>query len=381
VFDGLDNIPWQNLHHAYGTAEDVPALLRALANPDLQEEALSELFGNIWHQGTVYEASSHAVPFLFELAAEPSITRREEILGLVAALADGKSYLAVHAKPGGKFGEFWRQEPDFGAKLATELDHVSRTRMRVFEHAHVTKQLLNAPITMVRVGAALVLSCFPEHVSEYGPRIREAANRESEPLARAAMFWCLGAIGDASPEACAMLTSAFRDYADPREAYAAALASYRIAGQPHPEAQPLFRQLAAAVWFAYDYLNGFPCDFTAGIELEKSLLPFEPDPEGATQALLTVLKQAGANSGVYPSIVHDLLELNFEGGKWRECAHLTSTQTEVLRCLVAPDAAWRGVNRLWFLIPKGAENRLNPSSSDMQKVRDDMRSILARECA
>lgn len=58
---GLDDIPWSTLHHAYGTAEDVPELLRQLqtADPDVRNEdsPLWQLFGNIWHQGTVYEAT------------------------------------------------------------------------------------------------------------------------------------------------------------------------------------------------------------------------------------------------------------------------------------------------------------------------------------
>jgi hypothetical protein len=379
VFDQLDNIPWQNLHHAYGTAEDVPVLLRALVNSDLQEEALHELFGNIWHQGTVYEASPHAVPFLFELASEPTVTRRDQILGLIASLAKGASCLAAHAKPDDVLGRGCLQEPDFKTKFAAEREHVHRTRMRVFEYAHVTQQLLKDPLPIVRAAAALVLCRFPEHLPEYGPCIREAIKRESEPLARAAMFWCLGTIGDASPEACTMLSAAFHDCADPREAYAAAIASYRITGHTHPKALPLFRQLAAAIWFAFHYLDGFPCDFTAGMELEEFLSTFEPDPEGATQALLTVLKRAGENGRIYASIVHDLLELNFERGRWRECTRLTGVQTKVLLSLVTTDTAWSDAGGLWFLIPPNARKLSVPSPSDIQKVRDDMRSTLARE--
>ena len=71
--DRLDSIPWKDLKHAYGSAEDVPDLLRSLraASPDNAYDEGSPLwclFGNIWHQGTIYEATSYAVPFLLELA-------------------------------------------------------------------------------------------------------------------------------------------------------------------------------------------------------------------------------------------------------------------------------------------------------------------------
>ncbi|WP_075731340.1 hypothetical protein [Streptomyces acidiscabies] len=54
----LDDIQWQTLTHAYGTAEDVPALIRALYEGGEQaEEALGELYGTVYHR-----ASSRGAP-------------------------------------------------------------------------------------------------------------------------------------------------------------------------------------------------------------------------------------------------------------------------------------------------------------------------------
>ncbi|MFD8960916.1 hypothetical protein ACFV0W_29235, partial [Streptomyces anulatus] len=60
----LDARPWASYTHAYGSAEDVPGCLRALAGDDdaAAEEAQSELYGSILHQGSVYEASATAGP-------------------------------------------------------------------------------------------------------------------------------------------------------------------------------------------------------------------------------------------------------------------------------------------------------------------------------
>ncbi len=150
MFDRLDEIPWRSLHHAYGTAEEVPRLLRALAQPAQQEAALSELFGNVWHQGTVYEASSYAVPFLLELVAEPTIPGRDEILGLIGAMAAGKSYLDVHAEPGLRSGEYWRQKPDFEERLTREQKDARRTRDAVLQHWELICRLLGDEAPMVR---------------------------------------------------------------------------------------------------------------------------------------------------------------------------------------------------------------------------------------
>lgn len=71
IFADLDAQPWADREHAYGSADDVPGQLRALASDDAEEaeEALYELYGNIVHQGSVYEATAHAVPYPARLAA------------------------------------------------------------------------------------------------------------------------------------------------------------------------------------------------------------------------------------------------------------------------------------------------------------------------
>lgn len=71
-FEGLDfdAVHWASLTHAYGGAEAVPFLIRALVSADAEErsEALDELCGSIFHQGTVFAASAPAIPFLARAA-------------------------------------------------------------------------------------------------------------------------------------------------------------------------------------------------------------------------------------------------------------------------------------------------------------------------
>ena len=87
----MDGVPWQRLHHAYGTAEDVPDLLRALRSPDddTRHRAHYRLRGNIYHQGTRWEASSHAVPFLVGLADDPSTPERGLVVRLLRLVGLG----------------------------------------------------------------------------------------------------------------------------------------------------------------------------------------------------------------------------------------------------------------------------------------------------
>ncbi len=72
----LDGAEWTNLRHAYGSAEDIPALLSEL-EVGFGESRESEVWDSLWsalaHQGDVYDASFAAVPHVVRiLAKEPS---------------------------------------------------------------------------------------------------------------------------------------------------------------------------------------------------------------------------------------------------------------------------------------------------------------------
>ncbi|MFD7439872.1 hypothetical protein [Streptomyces sp. NPDC059909] len=86
-FDGVD---WAGLAHAYGSAEDVPELLRAMEDPDedVRDEALDELVSSLCHQGTVYPGTAPAVPRLGRLALHGP-GHRQQLLWLLGGIADG----------------------------------------------------------------------------------------------------------------------------------------------------------------------------------------------------------------------------------------------------------------------------------------------------
>ena len=88
---GLDEVPWESLHHAYGPAVDVPDQLRALRSAEVpvRRRALSELFGNVYHQGTRWGASCHVVPFLVALADDPDTPDRAGVAALLRSVVLG----------------------------------------------------------------------------------------------------------------------------------------------------------------------------------------------------------------------------------------------------------------------------------------------------
>lgn len=79
------------LHHAYGSAIDVPDQLRGLRSPerDTRHAALNQLSGNVYHQGTRWQASCHTVRFLVALVDDPATPDRASVLGLLRAVGVG----------------------------------------------------------------------------------------------------------------------------------------------------------------------------------------------------------------------------------------------------------------------------------------------------
>ncbi|PSL54053.1 hypothetical protein B0I31_107107 [Saccharothrix carnea] len=90
ALDGIDDVDWASLDHAYGSAEDVPQTLRHAVSEDdeVAGEALEHLFGSIYHQGTLYSATPWAVPFVARLAADPGTPRRVGLVHLLGAIAE-----------------------------------------------------------------------------------------------------------------------------------------------------------------------------------------------------------------------------------------------------------------------------------------------------
>jgi hypothetical protein len=78
---GLDAIPWAGLEHAHGIADDIPGLLRALADPlGDWDRTLDELFGDdLLHQGTCYSATAPALPFLSHMITSGALPAEQRL--------------------------------------------------------------------------------------------------------------------------------------------------------------------------------------------------------------------------------------------------------------------------------------------------------------
>ncbi|WP_141309692.1 HEAT repeat domain-containing protein [Streptomyces spinoverrucosus] len=229
---GLDAVDWAGLEHAYGDADDVPGQLSALCGPDAEErkKALHELYGNIFHQGSRYEASAAAVPFLARMAADPSVPDRDEVLELLAALAIG--YDESHL-PGGvdiagwrreiaefrardperiraEYDEWVEQAPDEGERRVREMrramfDYDLQLRYAEAElgaydavrrEVPGLRALLDDGDAAVRAATAYLLAWFPEERDASLPPLLRLLDGETNPAVTATAVVAAGLLGD-----------------------------------------------------------------------------------------------------------------------------------------------------------------------------------------
>ncbi|MFF9326720.1 hypothetical protein ACF1AY_18690 [Streptomyces sp. NPDC014776] len=149
---------WPQLHHAYGTAEDIPGLLDAVS-PGANDSGWTALWSRLCHQGTVYSASHAALPALRDLARQWSPADRQMPLLLAGAIA------ASTDQPYG--------EQDTHAVYASEMSDLAH----LAEEALQDPSLGDDPGTYVYLLAALISF---EGVDVWGERLDELNEGEYE---------------------------------------------------------------------------------------------------------------------------------------------------------------------------------------------------------
>ena len=234
--DGLEEIDWHSLQHAYGPADDVPHLLRLLLSSDgeVRDSAWQELYGNIWHQGDVYEATSYAVPFLIRMLESEEALDRDSILAFLQAVATGEAWLSEdHTWMEPVLAE---QGRDFQAEIERARRYASRAHEAVGVGLHSYHAHLGHPTPAVREAACALVCAFPEHAGRVLPALAARIETEHEVDVKVRLVQNLGLfLWEAVPaDERAPYARSLGDLLQPQEnrrvRFAAAAALLRIAG-------------------------------------------------------------------------------------------------------------------------------------------------------
>ena len=204
MLNELDLVPWRSLRHAFGDAAEVPRLIRELGSAEREQRqtALKELFACLFHQGSVYEATARAVPFLFELLADAATPERNWLAFLIASIADGQGYLKIHTSLD---EQRWRQLlAERGTTLEAELqreDEVVRAvRLAVGRRIEQLAPFLDDSQSEIRAAVARAFGQYPARAAELVPQLQAAEARETAPDARTALRLSLAKLRAARAE-------------------------------------------------------------------------------------------------------------------------------------------------------------------------------------
>jgi len=276
VLERLDEVDWGSLTHAYGSAADVPELLRALASDDseVRRRTRWELYGNIFHQGTRYEATRYAVPFVVELLESPGTPDRPELIELLTALAIG--YDSNWLPLGIDMREYRSAREHATGDDAIVLDWELDAYDAVRECVPTFRELLAGPDADLARRAAHALAWFPEEAAGSVAALERRLAEGLPPPGAATIVVALGLL-DADP---ALVGPGLDDDADEvRTGAAIALARLRPNDLP-PEAVDVLASAVAEA--AQDELVPFmDGDLGGYAALSLTLLP----PETAERAL------------------------------------------------------------------------------------------------
>lgn len=213
----IERVPWAELTHAYGPAKDTPEHLIALLSNDSHviNRARSALWASICHQGSVYEASCAAVPFLIRILREVPNERRPDILSLLAGLAHRDWYAnrdlrVLHIERDYDSEDKRMHEQQIWWSIGTFLEQgneyhearwMAEAHTRVAEGVPVYLDLVEGGDRKTVLSSLYLLSAF----RELGDSVAEGVDallmsQKPDPFVKSAALLALGALlaGDSS---------------------------------------------------------------------------------------------------------------------------------------------------------------------------------------
>lgn len=218
----LGDVPWSELQHSYGTADDVPGYLRAMQAGvwEGRYPPSVQLADRIVHQGRRSQAAQHTIPFLVQMALNTRQSNRHQIVGLLIAIAIGldNNYLPSGYDPAEDRAtlETVRGEAEDWAQWVSEAADDEQRRQRelscaqvlidaeavvysydaIREALPVLSVFLASDSPELRAETANLLAWFPEYAATSIPLLEAFIAGETSPGVAATGIVALGLLGE-----------------------------------------------------------------------------------------------------------------------------------------------------------------------------------------
>jgi len=185
MLEGLGKINWDKIRHRNGTASNIPKLLLQLVSKDknAQKNAIVQLFNDLWFHGMVYEATSRAVPSLYEILESPVCSERFSVLWLLSAIASGNF----------RQNDLQEDHPEM-IWNRNAIQAVQQGLPKVLG-------LLSDSDKDLRLPAVLLLVSLRDEAAQIRPVLLTALSKEVNPSVRAGLALALAMLGDYRVEA------------------------------------------------------------------------------------------------------------------------------------------------------------------------------------
>jgi hypothetical protein len=209
AFEGVDAIDWHALEHAYGPADDVPDVLRELlsTDPDTRAGAQWALYGNVYHQGTVYSATPVVVPILLKLLTDSTTPDRPWIVEYLAEVSLSVGNCEAYAR--------WRGDSVPQEWLEPWRRAAAATYVAVREGLPLYLRLLEDADERLRRAAATALGRLREDAVTSSAALSVQLQHEERPSVRTALYLALADLAANPQVRRAGLTAAFHTEAVP----------------------------------------------------------------------------------------------------------------------------------------------------------------------
>jgi hypothetical protein len=240
MLEALDTIDWSRFITCYGHSEEIPVALRNLTSDDatIRSEAFGTLHMELTHQGTIYEASMHVVPFLLELLTMPHVQDKRALVVLLAHLgSQGENFQDLATRLLLKDiaeGKSWRPPLPQESRDAYRMWN-EKTHQAVREGLPLLLPWLADDDSIMRMKVAYLFTFFSEDTSWLTPPVVAQLKEEKDEQVIPCLLLCLGYLRSPAPEVANLLMEYLLDGKTDLLRFVAAMALCLLLQEKTPE--------------------------------------------------------------------------------------------------------------------------------------------------